>query len=279
MHDILYYIIPYFWNCVCMAIYSTVLASKVYTAPTVNFLITAKIISRWVLCVIYSLYQCNLHSISLPHSTTPAPNSSICWCMDTHADIHSCSPWPCSAAQPRPLIARARTEERAPPIYTGVAAMMARRVYTGVFLFSFVILYGVIGNSVSSPPGLVERPPCNQTLSSLSSLREAALDLSSHLTDSVYVICVNLEAGNTPEGVGYSPVSIDSISVIITGNPGSVIKCCNDQQLPLSDYTQFPLIFTNSSLVIMEGIQFEGCMRPLKFKWVTRIEIISSTFR
>ena len=94
-----------------------------------------------------------------------------------------------------------------------------------------------------------------------------------------YVICVNLPAGNVTEDVDYSTASIDFINVIITGSSGSVIKCRNEQQLSLNDYTQFPLVFTNSSLVIIEGVHFEECMRPLKFNWVTRIEIVSSTFR
>ena len=154
--------------------------------------------------------------------------------------------------------------------------MMARGLLGGVlWLYSlrFILWSCLLGCSFSSPLALAERPPCNQILPSLSSLQEASSDRQS--TD--YVICVNLQAGT--EDIDYSPVSIDSISVIITGSSGSVIKCRNEQQLPLSDYTQFPLIFTNSSLVIIQGVRFEGCMRPLKFKWVTRIEIILSTFR
>ena len=142
-------------------------------------------------------------------------------------------------------------------------------------LLRFILWSSELGSSYSSPLTLVERPPCNQTLSSLSSLLQTINDLDRL---SYYVICVNLQAGNVSEDIDYSPVSIDSISVIITGSSGSVIKCHNEQQLPLSDYTQFPLTFTNSSLVVIQGVQFEGCMRPLKFKWVTRIEIISSTF-
>ena len=157
---------------------------------------------------------------------------------------------------------------------------MARRALRGgvllLHLFNFMIWSSKLGDSFSSPfIALAERPPCNQTLPSLSSLQEASLGRQS--TD--YVICINI-AGNMSEDIGYSAESIDSISVIITGSPGSVIRCRNQlQQLPLSNYTQFPLIFTNSSLVIIEGVHFEGCMRPLRFKWVTRIEIISSTFR
>lgn len=158
---------------------------------------------------------------------------------------------------------------------------MAGGLYKSVFLLGFILyINSVVGSSFSSPLALVERPPCNRTLPSLSSLRETVINLNRQSTDSDYVICVNLQAQNISESIDYSPMSIDSMSVIITGSSqGSVIKCCNEQQLPLSNYTQFPIIFTNSSLVIIEEVEFEGCMRPLKFKWVTRIEIISSTFR
>ena len=156
--------------------------------------------------------------------------------------------------------------------------MVDRGLYKVALLILCII--SVVGSSSSSPLALVERPPCNQTLPSLSSLRETANNLNRQLTGSGYVICIDLQAGNMSEDIGYSAESIDSISVIISGSPGSVIKCHNQlQQLPLSEYAQFPLIFTNSSLVIIEGVHFEGCMRPLRFKWVTRIEIISSTFR
>ena len=154
--------------------------------------------------------------------------------------------------------------------------MMARGLlHSGVlwlYLLRFILWSSQLGCSFSSLPILAERPPCNQTLTSLSSLQEASLGRLS--TD--FVICMNLQPG--AEEIDYSSVSIDSISVIITGSSGSVIKCRNEQQLPLSDYTQFLLIFTNSSLVIIQGVQFEGCMRPLKFKWITKIEIISSNF-
>ena len=154
--------------------------------------------------------------------------------------------------------------------------LLYREIFKLLHLLSFIFWSNEFGSSFSSPLALEERPPCNQTLPSLSSLQETVNNLGRQSTD--YVICVNLPAGNVTENIDYSRMTIDSISVIITGNSGSVIKCRNEQQLPLSDYTQFPLIFTNSSLVIIEGVHFEGCMRPLKLKWITRIEIISSNF-
>ena len=150
-------------------------------------------------------------------------------------------------------------------------------IFKLLHLLSSILWSSELGSTFSSPLALAERPPCNQTLPSLSSLQETVNNLGRQSTD--YVICVNLPAGNVTENIDYSHMAINSISVIITGSSGSVVKCRNEQQLPLNDYTQFPLIFINSSLVIIEGVHFEGCMRPLKFNWVTRIEIISSSFR
>ena len=96
------------------------------------------------------------------------------------------------------------------------------------------------------------------------------------------MVCVNLQPGN--EYIDYSPISVDFASVIITGSAsGSVVRCrdvpSTSGELGLDNYTQSPLIFTNSSLVIIEGLQFEGCQRPLQFNQVVRVEFISSSFR
>ena len=152
----------------------------------------------------------------------------------------------------------------------------------GDILLLLLILWSIVPDATTISVS-TQRPNCNQTVSTLSSLREITASVNDsetmRLTD--YVICVNLRPGNTTEQIGYSSTVIDSVSVIITGTTGSVVKCETPPsgRLPLSDYTQFPLMFTNSSLVIIEGVQFEGCMRPLKFKWVTRVEFVSSSFR
>ena len=132
-------------------------------------------------------------------------------------------------------------------------------------------------HTISGKLESTRRPPCDQTLTNLRELQEASLNPATQSTD--YVLCVNLSAAS--QQISYSAAEILYASVIISGN-SSVVRCeapLNTEQLPLSDYTQFPLTFTNSSLVIIEGVQFEGCMRPLKFKWVTRLELTSSSFR
>lgn len=146
-----------------------------------------------------------------------------------------------------------------------------------IYLFNAALLVGSVGL-------VTERPPCNYTLSSLSSLHQDAESKASWQSLDV-VICVDLQPGN--EYLDYSSTSIDLASVVITGSAtGSVVQCrINESQassggeLELDDYTRFPLVFTNSSLVIIEGVQFERCQRPLQFKQVTRVEFISSSFR
>ena len=88
----------------------------------------------------------------------------------------------------------------------------------------------------------------------------------------VDVLCVTLPQGKV-EVLNYSLQEIKYASVIISGN-SSMVKCVASPK----QQTQYPLLFTNSSLVVLEGVHFMGCTRPLRFIWVTRIEIIQSTF-
>ena len=122
------------------------------------------------------------------------------------------------------------------------------------------------------------RPPCSEVLASIQELRETiALN---ETTENDLVLCVDLPPDRIEVIEDYSTDEIKYASVIISGS-GSVIKCAasQDGDLPLSDYTKFPLTFSNSSLVVIEGVHFEGCLRPLQFKWVTRIEFHMSSFR
>lgn len=125
-----------------------------------------------------------------------------------------------------------------------------------------------------------ERPPCNQSLTSLRELLKLTLDEPTELGSTEYVLCVNLPPGRT-ENIEYSAGEIKYASVIISGN-SSVVECetsPSEGELSLSNHTTFPMIFASSSLVVVEGVHFEGCTRPLQFKWITRVEVILSSFR
>lgn len=155
--------------------------------------------------------------------------------------------------------------------------------HPGAVLVSLVVMACSVTVSVQS---LAERPSCNSTLTSFRDLQAATNQTETSYTSN-YVLCVNLQPGST-EYIGYSSTTIDSISLIITGfsqGAGSdgappVIKCDTTQysagELSLSEY---PLVVTNSSLVIIEGVQFEECMRPLQFNQIQRVELRYSKFR
>ena len=151
-----------------------------------------------------------------------------------------------------------------------------------LYLYFILVLSTCYWTCIYSTSGLLEsarRPPCNQTLTTLQQLQKITLNPATQSTD--YVLCVNLMQSAPLQQISYSAAEILYASVIISGN-SSVVRCeapLSTEQLPLSDYTRFPLVFTNSSLVVIEGVQFEGCMRPLKFNWVTRVELTSSSFR
>lgn len=118
---------------------------------------------------------------------------------------------------------------------------------------------------------------CDEVLANLRELREATFSTTS--AECGRVLCVNLTQG-TEYIAEYSANEINNVSVIISGND-SVVQCMppDDGELPLSDYTRFPLIFSNSSFVVIEGVHFKGCVRPIRFEYVTRLEFVMSSFR
>ena len=111
-------------------------------------------------------------------------------------------------------------------------------------------------------------------LENLHELLEATFD------DNIETVYVNLREGHR-EVIGTTIREIERVNVNITGTD-SVIECESQStggELPLDNYNGFPLIFSESSLVVIRGVKFRGCPRPLRFKWVTRIELVLSSFR
>ena len=154
------------------------------------------------------------------------------------------------------------------------------------FLIAVLLLLVLdVARFTVSIQSLAERPSCNSTFTSLREL-QAAINRTETVDAADYVFCVNLQPYSV-EYIGYSLSMIDSIGLIITGssqgvgNDGAapVVKCetnLNSRDLSLNEY---PLAVTNSSLVVIEGVQFEGCMRPLQFNQVQRVELLQSKFR
>ena len=139
---------------------------------------------------------------------------------------------------------------------------------------------------------LAERPSCNSTFTSFQDL-QAAINRTetSHGASADYVLCVNLQPGSV-EYIGYSSTAVDSVSLIITGfsqgaasyisDGAPVVKCREPKDDSVSgelSLNEYPLVVTNSSLVVIDGVQFEDCMRPLQFNQIQRVELRQSIFR
>lgn len=169
----------------------------------------------------------------------------------------------------------------------------------GYFSLAFVLTTVAISLCVGTetvPSILGEtRPPCNTTLTTFRELQlQEAVTLNRTLpwqkyadSDSTYVVCVNLQPG-TVENVGYSSVAIESVSLIITGSRSAsnssqgalaLVTCETQPASNDSDPIGYPLSVSNSSLVVIEGVEFEGCIRPLQLNQVTRVEFIACKFR
>ena len=163
--------------------------------------------------------------------------------------------------------------KRAPPI--SKRKVMATILGAGIVLSALMncVLRG--STTPSFDFAWSTRPRCNRTLQTLSSLGE-----SFEYVRGDYVICVDLQPGTEYLSYTYHPIDVDAVSVIITGSTGAVVRCNETRQfIAMNDSTIFPMIFSNASLVVIERVQFEGCQRPIRFNWITRVEIVSSNFR
>lgn len=91
-------------------------------------------------------------------------------------------------------------------------------------------------------------------------------------------MCVQMPPGTSYLHYSSSPITFN---FVMTGN-GSVVRCdpaVSESTLPRNNYSSFPLLFENSSLVRIENIQFEDCLRPLRFVGVMKIELVNTNFR
>ena len=130
-----------------------------------------------------------------------------------------------------------------------------------ILLYVLVLVIARFTVSIQSPS---ERPSCNGTLTKFGEL-QAVMNQTETSYASDYVLCVNLQPGSV-EYIGYSLTAIDSISLIITGFSQEA-AAGNDDALPIvkcetKEYSgelsliEYPLVVTNSSLVIIESVQF-----------------------
>ena len=119
----------------------------------------------------------------------------------------------------------------------------------------------------------IEQVNCNDSILTISSLYDREFAANS-------TVCVNLQPNST-ETLGYTDTALN-FSVVVRGNSSNSVTCeenpTNTDVDDLSSYTHFPLRFHNASFVIITGVHFNGCKRPLQFQWVQSIVISSSNF-
>ena len=117
---------------------------------------------------------------------------------------------------------------------------------------------------------------CNETVNSM----EKMLDMASQTTQSIgpnYMLCVELSGS---EELEYSNMTVP-FSMVIRPEAGLGRRTltCERENLPLSNYKEFPLIIEGSDFVVIENIDFVGCIRPVQLMWIGNVQIINTTFR
>ncbi len=131
----------------------------------------------------------------------------------------------------------------------------------------------VIKAASQTPPTKYD---CSQNVSSLSEMLQ--VDPQDQIM-SKFVICVELDS--MEEVLQYSNMIVPFSVVIRPAVAGerSTVTCNNSVELPLTNYQVFPLIFNTSEFVMIENIDFVGCMRPVQILWVKEVTLIGTTFR
>lgn len=103
---------------------------------------------------------------------------------------------------------------------------------------------------------------------------------SSEFQSSNSTVCIDLTPGE--HVLEYSQRVIGRDVVISGGGPQEVTVVCrsaSEENLSENGYDQFPLRFGNESRVMVRGVQFEGCARPLLFYEARNVTLEDCSFR
>ena len=118
---------------------------------------------------------------------------------------------------------------------------------------------------------------CSETVNSMKKM----LDMASKSTLAIgpdYVLCVELS--EKEEKLVYSNLTVPfSVFIRPKGELDRGTLTCEEEDLPFSNYEEFPLIFKESEFVMIENINFVGCIRPVQMMWIRSIQLINTTFR
>ena len=90
-------------------------------------------------------------------------------------------------------------------------------------------------------------------------------------------VCVNMNGSHQNLTYMTSSTAITYDVVVVKGNHSTVT--CDPIIINNTNYSVFPLIFLNSSSVVIESVHFRGCLRPLQFLAVHNVRLVDVSFR
>ena len=90
-------------------------------------------------------------------------------------------------------------------------------------------------------------------------------------------VYVNMDGSDQLLTYMTSSTAITYDVVVVKGNHSTVT--CDPIIINNTNYSVFPLIFLNSSSVVIESVHFRGCLRPLQFLAVHNVRLVDVSFR
>lgn len=91
-------------------------------------------------------------------------------------------------------------------------------------------------------------------------------------------VCVSLTAGEHP--LTYTDMQIEySVHIMGSGDGETVLQCSPSETFNEDKYEEFPLRFGGNTSILVEGVSFGGCGRPLLFNGTANVTIQDSHFR
>lgn len=114
---------------------------------------------------------------------------------------------------------------------------------------------------------------CSSVTDSLDATAWPAVPLQNPMEN--FTMCVYMDGSDLVLPYTLTPVSFN---VMVFGNY-STVTCDPSARLTIRNYSAFPLIFQQSSFVVIERLNFRGCLRPLRFSEVLSVQLVEVSFR
>ena len=91
-------------------------------------------------------------------------------------------------------------------------------------------------------------------------------------------VCIFLPAGE--HELTFNSTSIDhDMTIVGVGASSTVVSCLPEEIYDRSQYDEFPMLFGGNVNVVLDGISFTGCGRPLLFYEIASLTIRNCDFR